>query len=226
VVDYIRIDHFRGFAAYWEIPADEETAVNGEWKQGPAHDFFDVLKAELGELPIIAEDLGVITQDVEELRDDFGLPGMKVLQFAWSDPKNLFLPHNHVPNSVVYSGTHDNNTTRGWWEQEMDDNARGFMADYLGQEIPDPVWTLMKIGMRSVAHTFIMPMQDVLGLGAEARMNTPGNPAGNWTWRFTPDMLEYHANSGIAHLTWLHQRRADQQEREYGDQAVVKRAED
>ncbi|HPV07143.1 MAG TPA: 4-alpha-glucanotransferase [Aggregatilineales bacterium] len=220
VVDYVRIDHFRGFEAYWEIPAEEETAVKGQWVKGPGHDFFEVVQRELGELPIIAEDLGVITREVEELRKAFNLPGMKVLQFAWSHPKNPFLPHNHEQNCVVYSGTHDNNTTHGWWKHETDDSTRAFMSDYLGHGIDDPAWTLMKVGMRSVAHTFIVPMQDVLGLDAWARMNTPGNPSGNWTWRFTPEQLEHQANPGLAHLTWLYQRRPDQQEREYGDVAV------
>jgi 4-alpha-glucanotransferase len=220
VVDYIRVDHFRGFEAYWEIPAEEETAVNGQWIAGPGADFLAKVKDELGELPIIAEDLGLITEEVVMLRDQFNLPGMKVLQFAWSDPKNPFLPHNHVVNSVVYSGTHDNNTTLGWWNNEVDDHTRGFMADYLGKGIDDPVWTLMQVGMGSAAHTFIMPMQDVLGLDGAARMNTPGKPSGNWTWRFTPEMLETRANSGFAHLTWLYQRRPDQQESVYGDVAV------
>lgn len=221
LVDYVRIDHFRGFSAYWEIPADEETAVNGQWVPGPGAHFFKVLKEKLGELPIIAEDLGVITEDVENLRDQFNLPGMKVLQFAWGhDPKNPFLPHNHVPNSVVYSGTHDNNTTLGWWNNEVDDGMRGFISEYLGQEVRDPIWTFMQIGMRSCAHTFILPMQDILGLGAEARMNTPGNPTGNWTWRFTPKILEERANKGFGHMTWLYQRRPDQQEKEYGDVAT------
>jgi 4-alpha-glucanotransferase len=144
---------------------------------------------------------------------------MKVLQFAWNGPKNPFLPHNHKENCVVYSGTHDNNTTLGWWAEEVDDKMRGFMSDYLGVEVTDPAWTLMQVGMRSAAHTYIVPMQDVLRLGAEARMNTPGNPAGNWTWRFTPDQLT-NGDNGLGHLTWLYQRRADQQEKEYGDVAV------
>ncbi|MBN1285452.1 MAG: 4-alpha-glucanotransferase [Anaerolineae bacterium] len=221
LVDYVRIDHFRGFNAYWEIPASEETAINGQWVPGPGMDFFRVVQEKLGELPIIAEDLGIITEGVEKLRDAFNLPGMKVLQFAWgNDPKNPFLPHNHVPNSVVYSGTHDNNTTLGWWNHEADDRMRGFLSEYLGQEVRDPVWTLVQVGMRSCAHTFIMPLQDVLGLDAAARMNTPGRPSGNWTWRFTPEMLSRRNDDGLAHATWLYQRRADQQEKEYGDPAV------
>ncbi len=220
VVDYIRIDHFRGFEAYWEIPASEETAINGEWMPGPRHDFFLTVKEALGELPIIAEDLGVITEGVESLRNDFELPGMKVLQFAWgSGPKNPFLPHNHVENCVVYSGTHDNNTTIGWWETEATAEVRRFIADYLGGEIVDPAWTFMVVGMRSAAHTFILPMQDVMHLNGDSRMNTPGKESGNWTWRFTPEMMS-RCNGGLAHITWLYQRRADQQEKEYGDVAV------
>ncbi len=220
VLDYIRIDHFRGFSQYWEIPADEETAVNGRWVDGPGAHFFDVVKAELGELPIIAEDLGVITEDVERLRDQFNLPGMKVLQFAWSDPKNLFLPHNHVPNCVVYTGTHDNNTSVGWWLEEADEQTKRFLQDYLEREVYEINWTLIRQGMMSVAHTFIMPIQDLLGLGSEARMNTPGKPQGNWTWRMRPEMFDNGAKDGLAYLTRLFQRRADQQQREYGDLAV------
>lgn len=220
-VDIIRIDHFRGFEAYWEIPATEETAVNGEWIPGPGTHFFQVMKDELGELPIIAEDLGVITAGVEKLRDDFNLPGMKVLQFAWSDPKNPFLPHQHIPNCVVYSGTHDNNTTAGWWQHETNDHVRGLVSDYVQREVHEANWTLVRLGMMSVAHTFIAPLQDILGMGAEARMNTPGQPSDNWTWRFTPDALDHSGKDKLAHLTWLYQRRADQQERVYGDAAQL-----
>jgi 4-alpha-glucanotransferase len=220
VVDAVRVDHFRGFAAYWEIPAEEETAEKGEWIEGPGEDFFRVVKEALGELPIIAEDLGVITKDVVDLREGFDLPGMKVLQFAWSGPKNPFLPHNHTPNSVVYTGTHDNNTTHGWWQREADEGTRNFIRHYLHRAVDNPAWTLIVVGMRSVANTFVVPMQDVLNLGAEARMNTPGQPGGNWTWRFTPGQLDYQAMPTLAELTELYQRRPDQQEVEYGDVAV------
>ncbi len=134
-VDIARIDHFRGFEAYWEIPATEKTAVKGEWMPGPGTDFFDVVRDALGVLPLIAEDLGVITEEVEALRDNYDLPGMKVLQFAWSEPDNPFLPHNHVPNCVVYSGTHDNNTSLGWWAAETDDHTRWLMREYLDHEV-------------------------------------------------------------------------------------------
>ena len=182
LVDHVRIDHFRGFEAYWEIPANEETAINGSWRPGPGADFIGAIKAALGDLPIIAEDLGVITPGVEKLRDDFGLPGMKVLQFAFGEPTNPFLPHNHVVNCIVYTGTHDNNTTRGWWENEVDDGTRAFVREYLGQDVKDVVWTMARVGMGSSGRVFIMTMQDVLGLGSDARMNTPGVAAGNWTW--------------------------------------------
>jgi len=218
LVDYIRIDHFRGFEAYWEIPAEEETAINGEWIDGPKEHFFQAVKDALGELPIIAEDLGVITEGVEKLRDDFNLPGMKVLQFAWGEPTNPFLPHNHPVNCVVYTGTHDNNTTVGWFNDEVDDSTLNFLKDYLGQDVHDIVWTLARVGMRSSGHTFIMPMQDVLGLGSEGRMNTPGKLGGNWTWRFTEDGFNH--NEALSHITWMFQRRPDQQEKVYGDAAV------
>ncbi|MBZ0299383.1 MAG: 4-alpha-glucanotransferase [Anaerolineae bacterium] len=220
VVDLVRIDHFRGFEAYWEIPASEPTAVHGEWKPGPRYDFFNVVQQALGILPIVAEDLGVITPEVEALRDTYNLPGMKVLQFAWSDPKNPFLPHNHGVNSIVYSGTHDNNTTVGWWLDETGDQTREFITDYLGHEVWEANWALIRLGMMSAAHTFIAPMQDILGLGKEGRMNTPGVESGNWTWRFTADAFDDPARDRLAQLTWLYRRRADQQERVYGDVAV------
>lgn len=211
LVDTIRIDHFRGFEAYWEIPAEEPTAIKGRWVEGPGVALFEAIKTALGELPIIAEDLGVITPAVEKLRDDFDLPGMKVLHFAWSDPANPFLPHNHPPNCIVYTGTHDNNTTRGWWENEVDERTRAFVKDYLGQDIHDIVWTLARVGMRSAARAFVMPMQDVLGLGASARMNTPGRPAGNWTWRITEPDLNHPGRDALRHITRLYQRHPDQQ---------------
>ena len=211
LVDFIRIDHFRGFEAYWEIPASEPTAIKGQWVEGPGESLFLAIKAALGELPIIAEDLGVITPGVEKLRDDFRLPGMKVLHFAWNDPSNPFLPHNHRVNSIVYTGTHDNNTTRGWWENEVDDRTRAFVRDYLGHDVYDIVWTLARVGMRSTAKAFIMPMQDVLSLGANARMNTPGVAAGNWTWRITVAALNHPGKETLLHMTRLYQRHPDQQ---------------
>ena len=212
LVDFIRIDHFRGFEAYWEIPASEPTAVKGRWVEGPGAQLFEAIETALGELPIIAEDLGVITPGVEKLRDDFGLPGMKVLQFAWNGPANPFLPHNHRVNSLVYTGTHDNNTTRGWWENEVDEQTRAFVKDYLGQDVREIVWTMARVGMRSPAKVFIMPMQDVLGLGEEARMNRPGLAAGNWTWRITDAALNHPGKEALLHFTGLYQRHPAQQQ--------------
>lgn len=222
LVDYVRVDHFRGFEAYWEIPASEPTAIKGQWLPGPGEDFFKVLAAKFGALPIIAEDLGVITPGVEKLRDDFNLPGMKVLQFAWSSPTNPFLPHNHTTNCVVYTGTHDNNTTIGWWLNETDDGTRHFVRKYLSRDIYEINWELMRVAMMSPAHTVIFPLQDLLNLGAEGRMNTPGVESGNWTWRFTEDMIPGDTHQRLSHLTWLYQRRPDQQEKQYGDVAVKK----
>ena len=163
-----RIDHFRGFAGYWEVPAGEKTAVKGRWVKGPGADFFDVVKRELGELPIIAEDLGEITPDVIELRDRFNLPGMKVLQFAFStDASDKFLPHNFRPTFVVYSGTHDNDTTRGWYEGSATDQERDHFRRYSRTDGSDAAWTLIDSAFRSVAVIAIVPLQDMLNLGTE-----------------------------------------------------------
>lgn len=220
LVDYVRIDHFRGFEAYWEIQASEPTAVNGQWIPGPGQDFFRVIKDALGELPVIAEDLGVVTPGVEALRDGFNLPGMKVLQFAWSDPTNPYLPHNHVENCVVYTGTHDNDTTIGWFNNAVDEATLNFMKEYLEREILEINWRLIQVAMMSPAHTAIFPMQDILNLGSEARMNTPGKEGGNWSWRFTEDALNHDGKNRLGHLTWLYRRRPEQQENIYGDAAV------
>lgn len=208
-VDLVRIDHFRGFEAFWAVPSTEPTAVKGEWMPGPGLPFFNVIKAALGGLPIIAEDLGVITPPVEEMRDTLRLPGMIILQFAWGDltGEARFLPHNHRPHSIVYTGTHDNNTTNGWWfTDEIDDVIRDHVARYLDRQIIQPNWELIRLAMMSVAHTAIIPMQDVIGLGEEARMNTPGKAAGNWTWRATARMFEGPAKGRLAALTSLYAR--------------------
>ena len=182
--DLLRIDHFRGFEAYYRIPADEPTAVNGQWLKGPGQALFTALERALGSLPVIAEDLGIITPEVEELRDANGLPGMRVLQFAFSgNPRDPYLPHNHVPGCVVYTGTHDNDTTRGWYgaapEAEKD-----LVRRYLGCDDEQAPWALLRAAFASVADTAIVPLQDVLGQGSEARMNTPGQAGGNWSYRF------------------------------------------
>lgn len=209
LVDMVRIDHFRGFEAYWEVPASEPTAIKGRWVPGPGMDFFTVVQEKLGRLPIIAEDLGLITDGVIALRDGFGLPGMKILQFAFGGAaaENSFLPHNYTPNCVVYSGTHDNNTTLGWWKSgEATEDIQKFLPEYLGHPVSEIHWDLIRLGMMSVAHTFVAPMQDVLGLGAEARMNTPGRESGNWGWRFTAEALGHPGREKLAYLTRLYGR--------------------
>lgn len=218
LVDVVRIDHFRGFAAHWEIPADEPTAVRGRWVPGPGAALFDRLVAALGEMPIIAEDLGVITPDVHALRHDCGFPGMRILQFAFEgDAGNPFLPHNYEPDTVVYTGTHDNNTSAGWWA-EASDRERAFARAYLGldagtggagdgardgAEIP---WVLIRAAWASVADTAIAPMQDVLALPGSARMNFPGQGEGWWTWRFTWDQVRPDHAARLAELGRLFSR--------------------
>ena len=190
--DMIRLDHFRGFEAFWSIAADEETAVNGQWVKAPGHELFQRLREVFGELPFVAEDLGVITKQVDELREHYGMPGMRILQFGFSDrASHLYLPHRFVPNTVTYTGTHDNNTTLGWWMDDLADWEKANVLTYL-QEINHPheiVWALIKAAARSVADLCIFPMQDVLHLGSEARMNTPSAGHGNWTWRYAPGAL-------------------------------------
>ncbi|MFM2065211.1 MAG: hypothetical protein RLZZ584_120 [Pseudomonadota bacterium] len=190
LVDIVRIDHFRGFAGYWEIPAREPTAINGRWVPGPGAALFSAIAQALGPLPIIAEDLGVITPDVDALRKQFGLPGMCILQFAWGEAEDdaaaaesRFLPHHHTPDTVVYAGSHDNDTTLGWWASAPEP-VRHHLREYLASDGNTPHWDLIRTACASVADTAVHPMQDVLGLGAEARMNFPGTSEGNWVWRF------------------------------------------
>lgn len=195
LVDIVRIDHFRGFDACWSIPADEETAVNGEWVPAPGHELFRALRDRMGEVNVVAENLGVITKQVEDLRKAFGFPGMRVLQFAWdSGPGNVFLPHNHTTDSVVYTGTHDNNTTRGWLEQESTPDDLSYMKEYIGHDPGAIEQELIRLAFASPGVSAIVPMQDWLGLGTEGRMNTPGQAAGNWSWRVNHE----HLNSGLA----------------------------
>ena len=188
LVDIVRLDHFRGFAGYWEIPAGNLTAEHGRWMPGPGADFFNVIQADLGELPIIAEDLGEITPDVFELRDRFGLPGMKILQFAFSDNENPFLPHHYPENCVAYTGTHDNDTTHGWYEAASE-HERDFARRYLSVDGSDIAWDLIRSIWNSVAIFALAPMQDLLSLGTVARMNYPGSTAGNWGWRMREEAV-------------------------------------
>lgn len=204
--DAIRLDHFRGFVAYWEVPAGEKTARNGKWVQGPGEKLFEALRGALGDLPFIAEDLGEITPDVEALRDRLGLPGMKVLQFAFSDPENGHLPHN-FPNAnvAVYTGTHDNDTTVGWWSSAPKEQKR-FARRYLNKRPPTPR-DFVRLAHASVAARAVVPMQDLLALGSETRMNTPGTAQGNWTWRMHEDALTPKLAEDLRELTDLYYRR-------------------
>ena len=188
--DVIRVDNFRGFEAAWHVPATEKTAINGTWVKAPGANLFDAVFTALGNLPIIAEDLGVITPEVCELRDRYDFPGMKILQFAFdSGPTNAYLPHNHHKKSVAYTGTHDNDTTAGWVDS-LSDAQRDRVNHYVGSRGDDTVECLLRTLFMSVADTAIIPLQDLLGAGSEARMNVPGAAFGNWGWRFTWDMID------------------------------------
>ena len=208
--DLVRIDHFRGFVGYWEVPAHETTAINGTWIDGPGSRFFKALTDRYPVLPIVAEDLGVITPDVVEVMEEFGLPGMKILLFAFGDDLagNPYIPHNLVRNCIAYTGTHDNNTARGWFEHELTEEERDRVLNYLGHEVPSEHihWALIRLVMMSVANTVIFPMQDVLGLGQEDRMNTPSVVNGNWQWRLLPEMLSDAVRKELAALTELYGR--------------------
>ncbi len=201
--DMIRLDHFRGFEAYWSIAAEEATAINGQWVKAPGQELFQRLKEVFGHLPFVAEDLGLITPEVDELREHFGMPGMRILQFGFSDRGgHLYLPHRYVPNTVVYTGTHDNNTTLGWWRDDVGEAERRNVQSYL-QKIEhdgDIVWAMIRAAARSVANLCIFPMQDVLHLGSEGRMNTPSEGAGNWTWRYDAKALHPDFASQLAAL--------------------------
>ena len=190
LTDMVRLDHFRGFAQYWAVPAGDPTAETGRWRPGPGRALFDAVRRELGDVSLVAEDLGTITPDVRELLEGVGLPGMKVLQFAFYG-EDSYLPHRHVPNAVVYTGTHDNDTARGWWNG-LTGEERARVRDYLGSDGAEIEWDLIRAAYSSVAARAIVPVQDVFGLGSEARMNTPGEGAGSWSWRareedFTPE---------------------------------------
>jgi 4-alpha-glucanotransferase len=203
--DLVRLDHFRGFQAYWEVPAGEKTAINGRWVKGPGAALFEALESALGELPIIAEDLGLITPEVEKLRDDFALPGMKILQFAFSDPANAYLPHHFVPQCVAYTGTHDNDTSRGWFDSAPEEN-KAFALKYLQTDEAGFTWALIRLGMASVAALTLVPIQDLLDLGSEARMNMPSTAAGNWSWRLNEGQLNEHQANMLADWAWLYGR--------------------
>jgi 4-alpha-glucanotransferase len=201
--DMVRLDHFRGFEAYWSIDTEEETAINGHWVKAPGNDLFLRLKEIFGQLPFIAEDLGLITPEVEELRERFNMPGMRILQFGFGDRgSHLYLPHNYVPNTVAYTGTHDNNTTLGWWRSGATPEEKSNVQAYLGRisHDIDIVEAMMRTAARSVANLCIFPMQDILCLGSEGRMNTPAAGDGNWTWRYSNDALRPDIANKLAKL--------------------------
>jgi 4-alpha-glucanotransferase len=207
LVDVVRLDHFRGFESYWAIPASEPTAVAGRWQPGPGKAFFDTLRDRLGELPIIAEDLGIITPQVTALREACGFPGMRILHFAFGGgPDNPYLPHNHVPDTIAYTGTHDNDTTRGWW-QHARPSERTSVHAYLGPLVDaEPHWSLMRAASSSVARTAVFPFQDVLGLDATHRMNTPGVAEGCWEWRFDWQQVGHLPAERLRDMTQAHGR--------------------
>ncbi len=201
MVDIVRIDHFRGFAAAWHVPFGDETAENGHWEIAPGGEVFAAARRELGDFPVIVEDLGLITPDVISLREILGFPGMNVLHFAFDgDPGNAYLPHNHQRNSVTYTATHDNQTTVGWFSG-LSEEDKDHVRRYLGHAVPDPAWDMLRVAWASPANTAIAPMQDILRLGDEARMNTPSTAAGNWSWRMTPEQLDFSLADGLRVLT-------------------------
>lgn len=209
--DLVRVDHFRGFVAYWEIAADAPTAIDGKWEIGPGESLFAAFEQAFPDLPIIAEDLGLITPDVLQLRDQFNLPGMRVLQFAFGNGMdNHFLPHHYVINTIAYTGTHDNDTTIGWWST-LPEHEKAFVREYLGigENEAEINWVMMRSLSRSIASTVIFPLQDVLGLPSEHRMNFPGHPGGNWEWRFSWDMIQPEHGSALAEMSTENLRRGE-----------------
>jgi len=210
ISDVVRIDHFRGLVAYWEVPATENTAINGKWVEVPVMDLFNQLMKKFPFLPVIAEDLGLITPDVREIMHHFDLPGMKVLLFAFGEdlPTNPYIPHNLPGNCVAYTGTHDNNTVRGWFEGDEAPEDKKRLLRYLGRDIPleELHWELIRLLMMSVANTAIFPMQDILGLGGEARMNRPATLEGNWEWRMAPDLLTPDVALKLREMTEMYGR--------------------
>ena len=216
LVDVVRVDHFRGFAAYWEVPADHETAEHGRWVNAPGRELFESLRGALGELKIIAEDLGTITPDVHELRDEFGFPGMRVLQFAFGgDPHDTHLPHEYTRASVAYTGTHDNDTVVGWWQARQPERAgddeglrreRENCKRYLATDGTDINWDFIRAAWMSVAVIAVAQLQDVLGLGTEARMNMPASAEGNWAWRFKDGALTDELRDRLRETTRLYGR--------------------
>ena len=208
-VDLVRLDHFRGFESYWEVPAGAATAQGGRWMKAPGAELFERLRGALGGLPLIAEDLGVITPEVEAMRDQLHLPGMRILQFAFGGAtEDRFLPHNYERNTVAYTGTHDNDTTAGWFDR-LPEHQRHFVRRYVPPTADGPAWDFLRLAWSSVADYALAPLQDVLGLGNEARMNLPGQAAGNWSWRYNPEALNDHVLGRLREVTELYSREPD-----------------
>jgi 4-alpha-glucanotransferase len=204
--DIIRIDHFRGLEAAWEIPSEEDTAINGQWVKAPGKALLSAINTAFGNIPLVAEDLGIITPEVEELRDEFHLPGMKILHFAFGDGQdNPYLPSNYNPNCVAYTGTHDNDTTLGW-VQKLNNGEIDKIYDYLGNPQLPLHWALIHAALGSVANLAVIPMQDILELDSEHRMNTPGTTTGNWAWRFRWDQVTPERAERLRHLVGLFNR--------------------
>jgi 4-alpha-glucanotransferase len=205
LTDIIRLDHFRGLVSYWEVPAGEETAVNGRWVDVQAEDFIKALLKRFPNLPVIAEDLGIITPDVREVMNRFDFPGMKLLIFAFGDdfPNGAYLPHNYSRNCVVYTGTHDNNTAKGWFRSEANLKDKKRLFSYVGREVEEENvhWELIRLAMGSVANTVIIPMQDILGLGEESKMNLPATSDGNWQWRLDPRQITSLLSDKLREIT-------------------------
>ncbi len=234
--DLIRVDHFRGFEAFWEVPGEDDTAINGRWVKAPGEKMFDAVEQALGRLPIVAENLGWITPEVEALRKKFGFPGMGILQFAFgSDPQaSDFIPHNHVRDLVIYTGTHDNNTTVGWWTataagdstrtQDDIDEERDFERRYLRCDGSQIHWDLIRAALASVASLAVIPFQDLYGLGNEARMNLPGRASGNWAWRMGELKLEGEVRDRLLELTWLFGRRPSRKKKGEQEEAEARPA--
>ena len=207
--DIVRLDHFRGFEAYWSIPGDEETAINGQWVKAPGQELFDRLEHTLGPLPLVAEDLGLITPEVDALRIGLGMPCMRVLQFGFGSVEaHNHLPHQFVPGTVSYTGTHDNDTTLGWWRKAKQTEHAAVKA-YVGPVTETPVWQLMRASSASVAELALVPAQDLLNLGSEARMNTPAVASGNWSWRAPEGSWSSELAASLAELVEVTDRDND-----------------
>jgi 4-alpha-glucanotransferase len=208
LVDILRVDHFRGFEAGWSVPAGETTAINGEWIKAPGMSLFAEVHKQLGDLPILAEDLGLITPEVEFLRDNNNFPGMRILQFAFEnaiDLTSIFLPHNHIKNSVVYTGTHDNDTILGWYKRRSD-LEKSRIQDYFGHPLTDIAWDFIRVAFASTAQLAIIPMQDALSLPSECRMNTPATSIGNWGWRMEQSATSPELAGRLANLVHTYDR--------------------